>query len=246
MKETIKNILKALPFDITKNQKYDTQTQKIIRSCVKEDSNCVDVGCHKGEFLDLLLAQAPKGTHYAFEPIPDMFKELEVKYTDENCKLYCLGLSNEQGESTFNLVISNPAYSGFVKREYDRPNEEDTTITVKKDLLDNIIGGEVKVDFIKVDVEGAELEVFGGAKQVIKRSRPIIVFEHGKGAADCYGTTPSQVYDVLVRECDLRVNLMERFLKKQPPLEEKEFVRQFEEGLNHYFIAYPADHQYLS
>ena len=67
MKELIKKALKSLPFDFTLNQRYDRLTRKVIRKVCRPDSHCVDVGCHKGEILDLLLAAAPLGVHYGFE-----------------------------------------------------------------------------------------------------------------------------------------------------------------------------------
>ena len=133
-------------------------------------------------------------------------------------------------------MLSNPAYSGLVKRRYDRPHERDTTIVVQQDLLDNIVPDDIRIDFIKIDVEGGELGVLRGAKRTILRSRPWIVFEHGKGAADCYGTRPGQVHEFLVDECGLEVVLMERFLKGLGALDRIEFIRQFDEELN-YFSA---------
>ena len=237
MKEFAKFLIKKLPIAITKNQRYDRQTELVISKVCEKNSCCIDVGCHKGEVLDTMLQYAPKGTHFGFEPIPDMYKGLTEKYGD-NCQFFDVALSDKQGETTFNLVLSNPAYSGIQKRKYDRPNEEDTSITVQMDSLDNLIPEDVKIDLIKIDVEGGELGVLKGAKNLINRCKPVIVFEHGLGAADVYGTKPEQVYDLLSGDYGMQVSLMKNWLTNKPPLEKKEFCRQFNEGENHYFIGY--------
>ena len=59
--------------------------------------------------------------------------------------------------------------------------------------------------FIKIDAEGAEAEVIAGGLETIRRTKPIVVFEHGKGAADAYGTTPSDVFDLLCAQAGLRL-----------------------------------------
>src|SRR5690606_23667035 len=101
--------------------------------------------------------------------------------------------------------------SGLIKRRYDRPNEEDCNITVKTDLLDRIIPVDMPIDLIKIDVEGGELLVLEGAKETIKRSKPVIIFEHGLGASDYYGAPPEQVFRLL-DGCGLKINTMERWL----------------------------------
>jgi len=239
MKRTIKGLLKKIPIAFTKNQQYDRQTRKVIERVCGRHSNCVDVGCHKGEALDILLKFAPTGTHFCFEPLPDLFENLKIKYPP-NCKIFDIGLSNKKGTTSFNYVLSNPSYSGFKKRKYDKPNERLTSITVKTELLDEVLPENLKIDFIKIDVEGAELEVLEGAVKTIRSSRPIIVFEHGLGAADCYGTTPQQVYDLLHADCNMLLSTMKKWLKNEPPMSGKKFVQHFEEGLDYYFIAYPA------
>jgi hypothetical protein len=60
LKELIKKALKSLPFDFTLNQRYDRLTRKVIKSVCRPDSHCIDVGCHKGEILDLLIAAAAR------------------------------------------------------------------------------------------------------------------------------------------------------------------------------------------
>lgn len=237
MIKTLKKIVKKLPFAFTKNQEYDAQTIKILRKICHSHSNCIDVGCHKGEVLDKILKFAPQGQHYCFEPLPDLFQGLLNKKYPSNCHFYDMALSYEKGETSFNYVISNPSYSGLLRRRYDRPDEEDTLITVKTDLLDNVIPDSVHIDFIKIDVEGGEMFVLKGAEKTIKRCKPIIVFEHGLGASDVYGTTPKQMFTFL-KQCGMNVSLMKSWLDGQPPLSMEAFEEQFNLSKNYYFIAY--------
>lgn len=53
-----------------KNAAYDEQTFEVMRRWLRQDSICVDIGCHKGSILKEMLQIAPAGTHYAFEPLP--------------------------------------------------------------------------------------------------------------------------------------------------------------------------------
>jgi FkbM family methyltransferase len=233
----LKKWVKKLPIAFTKNQQYDAQTIKILQKIGHSTANCIDVGCHKGEVLDLILKFAPNGQHFCFEPLPHLFDGLIQKKYPENCHFYDLALSGQKGETTFNYVISNPAYSGILRRNYDRVGEEDTTITVKTDLLDNVIPAETTIDFIKIDVEGAEMLVLEGAKKTISRCKPIVIFEHGLGASDIYGTTPLQIFQFF-ESTGLHVSLMRDWLNGNAPLTQAAFEDQFYRGKNYYFIAH--------
>lgn len=148
-------------------------------------------------------------------------------------------MSNTEGESSFNYVISSPAYSGLIKRRYDRPQETDTQIVVKTQLLDTILSNENvgRVSFIKIDVEGAEYLVIDGAQARIRSDKPVIVFEHGMGGSDCYGKRPEDIFDLLTNKCCLRISLMSRWLMGKSSLDLRVFCDQFYNGKNYYFIA---------
>ncbi len=221
-----------------RNFQYDEDSFAVMRRCLRIDSNCVDVGSHRGSFLAEIVRLASRGTHLAFEPLPHLYKELVASYGSmPNVRLYELALSDTVGERTFQYVVSNSGYSGFRRRRYDRPSEVIKELEVRSELLDNIVPDNMPIDFIKIDVEGAELEVMRGAVTTIKRSSPTIVFEHGLGAADYYGTSPEAVYDLLGSECGLQIFLMREWLRGAPALTRREFARQFYQKLNFYFMA---------
>lgn len=237
LKDFLKKILKALPFAFTQNQRYDRLTKRVISKVCRPSSNSADVGCHKGEILDLFIAASPQGQHYGFEPIPILFENLKVKYAGRsNCHFFGLALSNKPGTSSFNYVVSNPSYSGLIKRTYDRPNEEDTQITVRTERLDDIWPKDLQLDILKIDVEGGEQGVLEGARETLIRWKPTVIFEHGLGASDVYGSTPEQVF-ALFESCGMRIFLLENFLKSGSSLSASEFSQQFYERRNYYFVA---------
>jgi len=237
MLNAIKNIIKKLPFDFTKNQAYDRQTNAIIKKVCKDDSNCLDIGCHKGEVLDTILQYAPNGHHFGFEPIPSMYENLQSKYANTKCTIYDVALSNTTGISVFNHVVSNPAYSGLVKRAYDRPNEVDQQIEVKTEKLDNLFDKNTPIDLIKIDVEGGELNVLEGAVETIKRTKPVIIFEHGLGASEFYDSSPEKVF-ALFDSLNYNISLMKSWLDDSNPFNLDQFKNQYYQKKNYYFIAY--------
>jgi FkbM family methyltransferase len=239
LKKTIKKLLKKIPFAFTLNQKYDVETKQVIARVCKASSNCIDIGCHKGEVLDMIIHHSPQGKHFGFEPIPNLFDALQEKYKGSNCTIFQIALSNTEAEASFNHVVSNPAYSGLVKRKYDRKYEIDESIVVRTARLDTLIPKDLHIDFIKIDVEGGELLVLEGAKETILRCQPLIIFEHGLGASEYYNSTPAKVYHLL-HNCKLQISTMHHWLHKKEAFTLDEFERQFKEKINYYFIAYPS------
>ncbi|MGM0613503.1 MAG: FkbM family methyltransferase [Bacteroidota bacterium] len=237
MKDLIKYIFKSLPVAFTKNQLYDRLTIKIMKRHLDKDSNCIDVGVLDGEILDKFQKFAPEGQHFGFEPIPEKYENLEHKYrNNHNITMYNVALSNQDGATEFNYVTSNPSYSGIRKRSYDRSGEKDTSIKVNTKKLDSYLEELPQIGMIKIDVEGAEYWVIEGAKKLISRDKPLLVFEHGIGGADIYEITPAKMYDLLA-ELNYAVYLLQDRLKDQSPLSRDEFIRQFNESLNYYFVA---------
>ena len=238
IKDTIRKSLNALHLDLTKNLKYDRLTKEVIAKALNKNSNAIDVGCHKGEILDLILKHAPSGNHYAFEPIPDFYNSLKLKY-DGRCSIYPFALSDSPGETAFNYVKNAPAYSGIKKRKYDVEKPDVEELHVKVETLDKIIPPDVKIDFIKIDVEGGEFGVLKGARNLLGRSRPVVVFECGLGASDFYGTKPEELFDYLDKECQYNILSLKNWLVKNQPYTREQFGECFNKNIEYYFVASP-------
>jgi FkbM family methyltransferase len=190
--------------NISVHDLYDHHTLLIMRTILRGDSCCIDVGAHVGAFLKEMIALCPNGRHYAFEPIPKLAAELKRRFPFVG--VYDVALSDEDGRATFFHVENDPAYSGLRKRRYDISDPIIREIQVPTARLDNIIPPGQHIDFIKIDVEGAEFQVLRGAQRILEESSPSIIFEFGMGAADCYGTTAEALFDLLVGQHGLELN----------------------------------------
>ena len=62
------------PSILQKNQRYDQLTRQVIQELCRAEEVTVDVGCHKGEILDLFLKYAPNGSHRRIWAYPRMFQ----------------------------------------------------------------------------------------------------------------------------------------------------------------------------
>ena len=234
LRNSLKNIIKKIPIRFTSNQRYDSQTKRIMQIVLEHNSTFIDVGSHKGEVLSKALKIAPQGKHYAFEPIPQIHKKLDKRY-GQYCEIKNIGLSDHFGESSFNHVVSNPAYSGIKQRTYPK-KEKIKEITIQVDTLDNQLFDQERIDMIKIDVEGGELDVLKGAVKILKKFHPVIVFEHGKGAAEYYETTPTEVYDFLENQ-QYNVFTLKAFIDNNSSLSKEEFIALFNSNKEYYFLA---------
>ena len=236
LKDTIRKGLNVLHLDLTKNLEYDRLTRKIIQEKLQPNSNCIDVGCHKGEILELILKAAPNGKHFAFEPIPAMATDLAQKFSGK-VTLFANALAEEKKTAVFNFVKNAPAYSGLLEREYQvKPDIE--KIEVQVVTLDETIPKEIPIHFIKIDVEGGEMGVLKGGTQLLGQYKPLLVFEFGKGASEFYGTHPHQLFDFLSNQFNYRINTLRLYLQGFRSLTKEEFTHHYTKGTEYYFVAY--------
>jgi FkbM family methyltransferase len=175
---------------------------------------------------------APDGRHIAYEPIPDLHERLVSRFPDVDVRR--AALSDIAETTTFAHVVDAPAYSGLKQRELPPGSGEVTQIAVRTERLDDVIDDDYVPALLKIDVEGAELNVLRGALQTLQRHRPFVLFEHGAGGADVYGATPGEVFDLLA---DARLRIFD--MEGDGPYSRGRFEATFTEPIWN-FLAAPA------
>jgi FkbM family methyltransferase len=218
-----------------RNSLYDAQTIAIMRRVLRPDSTAVDAGAFEGGMLSHIVRFAPRGRHWAFEPLPDRHPSLAAAFPGVSVLPYALGAAPAEAE--YVRVIRFPALSGLKRRADVAPDSPTETLRVRVETLDRVLPPDQPVALIKVDVEGGELDLFRGAAGTLARTRPVVVFECGL-AARAYGATPEAVHDSLTGP-GLRVSTLGAWLSGDGPLSRDRFAALFEEGREFYFIAHP-------
>jgi FkbM family methyltransferase len=160
---------------------FETKTTNYVKKFLKQGDSFIDGGANIG-YYSLMASKlvGQKGSVYAFEPTPATFKRLcdNISLNElQNVKPYQMGLGSDDGELEYFISNINPVNNSFVKSELNS-HPGSNVIKVKIARLDTIFpDGIDNLSVIKLDVEGYENEVILGAKNLIQKSRPAIIFE---------------------------------------------------------------------
>ena len=155
---------------------YDRATVELIRPLVKPETLVLDAGASLGLWTVQLgrLARALGAEVWAFEPIPAnvgwLRRNVELNHLSSTVQVHQTALGAQPGLLTMHL--EHGAGNAFVVT--DRSQDGNAQVPVVR--LDDI-PRPCPVSFLKVDVEGFELEVLRGARQLLAEDRPAIFGE---------------------------------------------------------------------
>jgi FkbM family methyltransferase len=212
----------------------DIPLVRMLAGRLPADTNTVDVGANKGQVLGFVVSAFPGGQHFAFEAIPELCDELRARFS--KAVIQNLAVTDRAGSVTFNHVITNSGFSGIERRLDLREEDKVVTIEVQAGRLDDFVPVGTKIGFLKIDVEGGELGVLRGAARILRDYHPVILFEHGKGAAPLYGTAPGDVYQLL-HELGYSITTIPGAIAGEPGLSADAFRATFEAGRFFMFVA---------
>jgi len=154
------------------NDEYD------LHKFLKEDFVVFDIGANIGVFTCFAANVVKKVKVFAFEPVSMVFDILK-KNTESyrNIEIFQLSLGSREETKEILIRTWNPGYSTIKDSAVQRPKESfDIKENIKISKLDNIVNklNLEKINFIKIDVEGYEVEVLRGGIETIKKFRPTI------------------------------------------------------------------------
>ena len=154
------------------------------------------------------------GKVVAFEPNPRMFNRLQanVKLNRlENVDLCPVALSDQSGIVTLHIPKDGDYNQGLGSIHSANLEEASDQINVPKISLDDWVDQHClsRIDLIKIDVEGHEMQVFKGAYQTLKKFKPILIFEFSERQWRNAGVTAEQV-EKLLGELEYDLYVMRR------------------------------------
>ncbi|QGZ56764.1 FkbM family methyltransferase [Paraburkholderia acidiphila] len=176
-------------FDITGDAGYlvsmgdtfEPATLDMLSSMVERDSHVIDVGANIGFTAIALSNFCPDGRVAAVEPVPRTFSLLEQNVkaahaTNVSCHNFALGAT--AGEL---LMQGNPDFlaGSFVADKFSIKDGNHFAERVPVHTLDDVLDqtGLTRLDAMKIDVEGFELDVFAGAQRTFAVFEPLVFME---------------------------------------------------------------------
>ena len=178
LKNLIKEIFKLLGFRISKLNNYSNiESLEVISSILSKNSEIIifDVGAHIGQSTKSYRKFFKKAYIYSFEPSPESFKSLSA-LNIKNFKPYNFGFSDKKTKEEFFINSNNTATNSLLSFAENATNVwgVNNLKTVEKivcefSTIDEFIKqNKIKqIDFLKIDVQGAEYLVLEGAKKTL-------------------------------------------------------------------------------
>ena len=153
---------------------YEPHMMGLVRKIVRPDFVCADVGAHEGEF-SCVLSELSCQVH-SFEILQRNIDVLSQRLGSKpNVVINHMAVSDHDG------VID--VFKGVTSFEFNivghdvRGNISPVECQIQSTTLDSYMAGKGRLDFVKIDVEGAEHLVLKGMQECLKKLRPIMLVE---------------------------------------------------------------------
>lgn len=153
----------------------DGDELKFVESFLPDNPIILEAGAHRGEDTRILANKWPRGTVYAFEPCPEYYKELaRVVSSLKNVHIYPYALFSSAGKHQFYMSMACDGASSLYEDTYGI-GYKDVALEVDCMNLDEWAtdNNVQKIDYMWLDMEGAEYTVLSAAPKILSTVRVI-------------------------------------------------------------------------
>lgn len=164
---------------------YRENYELLLKNChtlIKKDDIVLDVGANQGIFtLAFSKLTGPNGKVLSIEPFDKMVKLIKSNILINslaNIKILTTVVSDKEGYESLDFG------GGIVSASIVRNFSKNSKIAIKATTIDTITKDFNKINFIKLDIEGAELKALNGAKQTLHNDKPILSIEVDSNSFD--------------------------------------------------------------
>jgi FkbM family methyltransferase len=189
------NDKRSAPFEIMNFDEYEKGDSFMIHRLIGKDFTVFDIGANIGWYSMNIAKQIETGNIICFEPVPQTFgllkKNIQINGF-KNIEINNLGLGEKEGEHIFYVSQNTSVSSSSANITQDANSNQ---ISCKVTTLDKFVSEKSipKIDFIKCDVEGAELFVYKGGLETINKFKPIVFSEMLRKWSAVFGYHPNDI-----------------------------------------------------
>ncbi len=169
-----------------------------VDAFLKPGMTAMDIGANEGCYSVLFAAKVgPHGKVWSFEPSPREFSVLQANATINAAfpfTLFPLALGNKNGTAILKIAESVHAGQNTLGL-FSYPIAALATVGVSMRRLDDLVFEENpdRIDLIKLDVEGGEALVLGGAQRTLEKYRPVLMMEVMERALNAMGSSTIRI-----------------------------------------------------
>ena len=175
----------------------------MLRRVIPEDGIVFDVGAHAGQFTKLFAKLAPRGFVYSFEPGTYARTILRIGIRANrirNVAILPFALGARSGVAMLSVPVKRSGSYGFGLSHIgapDRPGEREAVAMTTLDEAAETLG-VTRLDFVKADIEGYELQLILGATRTLARLKPALLLEVDPGRLARAGDSMEALWRALV------------------------------------------------
>jgi FkbM family methyltransferase len=173
-----------LDFEIISFGTYDISLHRFIERHVQPGMYCADVGANMGEVaLHMAKCVGSDGRVFAFEPVPHLFRKLTDNVFRNHLQATIDARQLAVLDKPTTVVIDHPTEDAVNQGLGSIMNSPRTSTSrqtaVEGTSLDDFIRREAvpRLDFLKLDIQGAEYLLLDGARETLTRFSPDFVME---------------------------------------------------------------------
>jgi FkbM family methyltransferase len=191
--------------ECTSPTNWDYLVADFIKKNIKNVDNFLDLGSYKGLYLNFLLNLIPAVNITGIEMDIQNFNSLKIEYEPRGINLINLAISDTKGtidyfhgcEGGCPNIFGQHENSSFVGPKIG---------TIETDTLDNLLPNHF-FEFVKIDIEGAEIKALLGGLNFLKKSKVILIECHTESEFP-------EIMKILINDLNKDVYCLKYFHKK--------------------------------
>lgn len=189
------NEARVAPVEVMNFGRYEPEETAVMDLLAEGAQQILDVGANIGWYSVRFATRNPRARVHAFEPMPVSYSYLQRNISanalGSNVTPYNYGLSETGGSFEFYIAPTGGTNASLLNVADAADARKVVGLTLTLDQWCANLG--VKPDFIKCDVEGAELLVFRGGRETLARDKPVVFAELLRKWAKPFGYHPNDV-----------------------------------------------------